>query len=138
MLNRSYVSCHDGHPHHISDQDVKSLKKAFKDVGKNQGTIQILKTLSDPTKLSIYLLLHRVDEIPVTDIGLILDLSQSAVSHALSDLKKLFFFNDTATTEIYTLSLHDALPIWPASSPASPSAAWARARKSPKIGRAHV
>src|SRR6266536_6153069 len=29
-----------------------------------------------------------------------------------------FFFNDTATTEIYTLSLHDALPI----------RSWARAR----------
>src|SRR3989442_3146062 len=28
-----------------------------------------------------------------------------------------FFFNDTATTEIYTLSLHDALPIWRASAP---------------------
>src|SRR5476651_2885238 len=27
------------------------------------------------------------------------------------DLSSLFFFNDTATTEIYTLSLHDALPI---------------------------
>src|ERR1022692_4300855 len=27
-----------------------------------------------------------------------------------------FFFNDTATTEIYTLSLHDALPIWMRSS----------------------
>src|SRR2546430_12253745 len=27
-----------------------------------------------------------------------------------------FFFNDTATTEIYTLSLHDALPIWGSSS----------------------
>src|SRR3712207_7443531 len=26
-------------------------------------------------------------------------------------LRLLFFFNDTATTEIYTLSLHDALPI---------------------------
>ena len=26
-----------------------------------------------------------------------------------------FFFNDTATTEIYTLSLHDALPILPTS-----------------------
>src|SRR3712207_9081466 len=26
-----------------------------------------------------------------------------------------FFFNDTATTEIYTLSLHDALPIYPPS-----------------------
>src|SRR5258705_6024482 len=29
--------------------------------------------------------------------------------HSLSSL--FFFFNDTATTEIYTLSLHDALPI---------------------------
>src|SRR2546426_10799921 len=28
-----------------------------------------------------------------------------------------FFFNDTATTEIYTLSLHDALPISPSSRP---------------------
>src|SRR5256885_10996773 len=27
------------------------------------------------------------------------------------DFSFLFFFNDTATTEIYTLSLHDALPI---------------------------
>src|SRR3989442_3762226 len=27
-----------------------------------------------------------------------------------------FFFNDTATTEIYTLSLHDALPIYPENS----------------------
>src|SRR2546429_4044099 len=27
-------------------------------------------------------------------------------------LPLFFFFNDTATTEIYTLSLHDALPIW--------------------------
>src|SRR5471030_2385828 len=30
---------------------------------------------------------------------------------ANSPLDILFFFNDTATTEIYTLSLHDALPI---------------------------
>src|SRR2546426_11956870 len=28
-------------------------------------------------------------------------------------LTLIFFFNDTATTEIYTLSLHDALPICP-------------------------
>src|SRR2546430_7279604 len=32
-----------------------------------------------------------------------------------------FFFNDTATTEIYTLSLHDALPIWRAAPVASPT-----------------
>src|SRR5256885_3689179 len=30
-----------------------------------------------------------------------------------------FFFNDTATTEIYTLSLHDALPIWAPRAPAT-------------------
>src|ERR1039457_1378022 len=30
----------------------------------------------------------------------------------LFSLLFFFFFNDTATTEIYTLSLHDALPIW--------------------------
>src|SRR5436309_9864866 len=29
----------------------------------------------------------------------------------LSHFLTMFFFNDTATTEIYTLSLHDALPI---------------------------
>ena len=29
----------------------------------------------------------------------------------MKELQCFFFFNDTATTEIYTLSLHDALPI---------------------------
>src|SRR2546428_5737735 len=32
-----------------------------------------------------------------------------------------FFFNDTATTEIYTLSLHDALPIFQARMGAPPA-----------------
>src|SRR6202165_6329342 len=32
-------------------------------------------------------------------------------THALHLADTFFFFNDTATTEIYTLSLHDALPI---------------------------
>src|SRR5256885_12806014 len=40
-----------------------------------------------------------------------------------------FFFNDTATTEIYTLSLHDALPICRSSSwRASRCRAWRRSR----------
>src|SRR5260221_13784102 len=30
----------------------------------------------------------------------------------ISSVHLFFFFNDTATTEIYTLSLHDALPIY--------------------------
>src|SRR3712207_6926505 len=39
----------------------------------------------------------------------------------------IFFFNDTSTTEIYTLSLHDALPISPGrveASPADPAGVW--------------
>src|SRR3712207_7322571 len=53
-----------------------------------------------------------------------------------------FFFNDTATTEIYTLSLHDALPIWTISSrstairTASTSSAgrcWRRWRRRPSV-----
>src|SRR3712207_1631150 len=51
-----------------------------------------------------------------------LNSSHANISYAVFCLKKkklltsssyisLFFFNDTATTEIYTLSLHDALPI---------------------------
>src|SRR3712207_7073066 len=42
----------------------------------------------------------------------------------------VFFFNDTATTEIYTLSLHDALPIYPLGrAQVSGSDGAARARK---------
>src|SRR3712207_9187111 len=55
-----------------------------------------------------------------------------------------FFFNDTATTEIYTLSLHDALPIFPVGSRAGrcgrPTAAFGFApprcnRQTSPIGR---
>src|ERR1039458_8741790 len=35
----------------------------------------------------------------------------AATSAHIGDSVSIFFFNDTATTEIYTLSLHDALPI---------------------------
>src|SRR3712207_7029919 len=43
-----------------------------------------------------------------------------------------FFFNDTATTEIYTLSLHDALPIFTASS-ARGGSRWRSSRTSSRM-----
>src|SRR5258708_13973984 len=46
--------------------------------------------------------------------------------HGLSRLP-CFFFNDTATTEIYTLSLHDALPICPRGHRTSRAARWSSA-----------
>src|SRR2546427_8338058 len=45
----------------------------------------------------------------------------------------VFFFNDTATTEIYTLSLHDALPI---SGDRRGPVARVRARSAPPSGKA--
>src|SRR3989442_10170498 len=42
-------------------------------------------------------------------------------------IRPLFFFNDTATTEIYTLSLHDALPIFAGRGPPSDHDILARA-----------
>src|ERR1039457_6251729 len=35
--------------------------------------------------------------------------------------RRFFFFNDAATTEIYTLPLHDALPIWRSAGTAAPA-----------------
>src|SRR2546430_7766765 len=57
-----------------------------------------------------------------------------------------FFFNDTATTEIYTLSLHDALPIFkPAGYPARwvfercrvPYGIYLQDRKSTRLNSSH-
>ena len=38
--------------------------------------------------------------------------SQVKMLMIINETKDECFFNDTATTEIYTLSLNDALPIW--------------------------
>src|SRR6266550_8719216 len=48
-----------------------------------------------------------------------------------------FFFNDTATTEIYTLSLHDALPISSTGRPPSHSSA-ATPRWPPRRSEEHT
>src|SRR2546422_8047461 len=56
-----------------------------------------------------------------------------------------FFFNDTATTEIYTLSLHDALPIYRCrrrvgpigNGPRFPAERGAQDRKSTRLNSSH-
>src|SRR2546430_17657449 len=47
-----------------------------------------------------------------------------------------FFFNDTATTEIYTLSLHDALPIYQAKGDPCPDRACDPTGKMKRRGKA--
>src|SRR3954449_2511451 len=53
----------------------------------------------------VYTDLHTLLSLPSYSLSLSLVLSASFF------VLFFFFFNDTATTEIYTLSLHDALPI---------------------------
>ena len=90
MNKRTYILGHEGHPHFFSDKTVGGLSKKYKkEPAKQQDLLLLLKNLSDPTKLKIYLLLSEVKEMAVTDIVNILGSSQSAISHALSDLKKL-------------------------------------------------
>src|SRR6478672_1759773 len=67
---------------------------------------------------------HRVGKLDGVLDGIEADVACIGLGHllggAVGDAEKarllrhssLFFFNDTATTEIYTLSLHDALPIY--------------------------
>src|SRR5215813_15176944 len=77
----------------------------------------------------------------------------SRCATGLVDRKRVFsfffFFNDTAPTEIYTRSLHDALPIsrmpecgsraWTvARPPRKPVKGPARDRKSPRLNSSHV
>src|SRR5476649_3023675 len=54
-----------------------------------------------------------------------------------------FFFNDTATTEIYTLSLHDALPIsyklnGKFNIPQVSGPSWSQDRKSTRLNSSHT
>src|SRR2546422_4314385 len=53
------------------------------------------------------------------------------IPSSLASIFFLFFFNDTATTEIYTLSLHDALPISQLQTAVAALAYTLRARRTP-------
>lgn len=89
MFNRSYIQSHKGHPHYLNDSKVLSLKKQIRFSNEKEDTLRVFRNLLDPTKLKIYLILQKVEEIPVTNLAQILSLSQSAISHALIDLKNL-------------------------------------------------
>src|SRR3990167_6878164 len=67
----------------------------------------------------VVLVMEKPNEIRQCGLRVAQDQSQRAdrkstrlnSSHSQISSTPFFFFNDTATTEIYTLSLHDALPI---------------------------
>src|ERR1039457_2022795 len=62
--------------------------------------------LEKKTRAAIQIAEHCVEQLGPVDCGCARQLERGLGGNA-----QVFFFNDTATTEIYTLSLHDALPI---------------------------
>ena len=87
MTKRSYILSHLDHDHYFSNEKIRSLRQQAVFTQQDKQSVNLIKNLSDPTKLRIYLLLRKVKEISVSDITYILKLNQSAVSHALADLK---------------------------------------------------
>src|ERR1044072_6809814 len=55
------------------------------------------------------------DRVQATGTVKLTDRKSTRLNSSHTDISRMpsFFFNDTATTEFYTLSLHDALPICP-------------------------
>src|SRR6267378_3062938 len=80
---------------------LKKKKKKYRVMSLKHRNNQY--TTPSPRKLSL-----------ISHILLLLEVFFFPLVFSLSLPFCFFFFNDTATTEIYTLSLHDALPIcWP-------------------------
>src|ERR1022692_3644090 len=77
-----------------------------------------LKKKKKQNKIRAHALIHQYNYIPkeqkTSHARLLATVSYGFMAHVLLlsfSFFFFFFFNDTATTEIYTLSLHDALPI---------------------------
>src|SRR6516165_10365890 len=123
-LFRSWPLCRTRHPRRypgalfvraIGAQDRKStrLNSSHSQISyavfclkKNKQGIQTMKSMQKLTTLNQS---KRTEMVLSRMIGFCL--SHLLLLCLFSCMVNLFFFNDTATTEIYTLSLHDALPI---------------------------
>src|SRR3954467_5084175 len=77
------------------------------------------------TQHTTYIIIKTIRRRPTTSSQSV----DNAVLYSLCHFFVFFFFNDTATTEIYTLSLHDALPISTTRSSRCRAACWRRGNR---------
>ncbi|CAM3683858.1 metalloregulator ArsR/SmtB family transcription factor [Erysipelothrix urinaevulpis] len=69
-------------------EDIDSLKDFLLDEEEYHDLSELFKMFSDPTRLRIFTVLAQ-GAIRVDDLRLTLDMTQSAISHQLSSLRKL-------------------------------------------------
>lgn len=108
MFNRSYILGHENHPHYFTELNLSALRDTVELSEADGELLNIIKALSDPTRYKIYLLLKQVKEISVSDISRILNLSQSSISHALSDLKILGIIEAHKCSKLICYSLKES------------------------------
>lgn len=73
--------------HHVNLETVEKVKKEQTDEASVINTAHLFKALGNDTRLKIVDLLC-ISEMCVCDIAVVLDMTQSSISHQLSTLKK--------------------------------------------------
>ncbi len=89
---------------HLSEEDIKKLIKSFPSEENIDLLANLFKIFGDPTRLKIILSLFN-NELCVHDIAKIVNVSQSAVSHQLRNLREanLVKFRKEGKEVIYEL-----------------------------------
>src|SRR5436309_3160910 len=93
-------------------RDRKSTRLNSSHVKISYAVFCLKKKKKKKTKTNYIKIQKELSQVDLTVTALLPILALCVLSLTSYTLLIFFFFNDTATTEIYTLSLHDALPIF--------------------------
>lgn len=86
--------------------ELELLKESLLLEDEYEGLSQLFKMFADPTRLKIFTILSQ-GEIRVDDLRQVLDMSQSAISHQLSSLRKLNLVKTRRVAQSIYYSLSD-------------------------------
>ncbi|OGG04193.1 hypothetical protein A2Z33_03500 [Candidatus Gottesmanbacteria bacterium RBG_16_52_11] len=107
MNKRSYNSGHRDHPHFVTSGEMKNLRKLTMLHAREKDFLAVIRNLCDQTKFKISMILSRVEEMSVADLSHVLDVPQTTVSHALSDLKNAGVVDSCRCGKFVCYSLSD-------------------------------
>jgi len=102
---RSYNNRHKNHDHYINPKTLRLYQHKCENKAGNSPYFKLLAALADPTKFKIVWLLFNFKTISVSDISTITGVSHSAISHALSDLKKINLVSTSRCGQVICYSI---------------------------------
>lgn len=86
--------------------ELKDYKDELLEEGEYQALSQLFKMFADPTRLRIFTVLSK-GELCVDDLRTVLGMSQSAISHQLSSLRKMNLVKTRRVAQSIFYSLSD-------------------------------